>query len=162
MQQLKVDLAVKVAELERELAEARIKTGQVRANLAWIADNVCRPIYDHPLEREGIAEDARVMLRGQREPDADELAALGKYDAMMWQPIETAPKDGTRILVTNAKGDIDVGSYCEDWVTHTEFVRKAKDGDVYKTVRENIGYWETNYAYCPTHWMPLPPPPEGE
>lgn len=29
-------------------------------------------------------------------------------------------------------------------------------GDVYKTVRTDIGYWETDNAYCPTGWMPLP------
>ena len=58
-----------------------------------------------------------------------------------WQPIETAPKDGTMVLVfTN--GHMDVTSWPENWG----------------------GKWPSAYmAYAeglePTHWMPLPAPP---
>jgi hypothetical protein len=71
----------------------------------------------------------------------------------MWQPIETAPKDGTRVLVYNGK----------------------QRG--YHTVEEDIGvaewspcmgvYCWASIACCdgvsyydPTHWMPLPEPPK--
>lgn len=76
-----------------------------------------------------------------------------------WQPIETAPKDGTKVLIVNDEGAIDVAGYIEQWNERDEWVRKAKDGDVYRTVREDRGYWGTGTAYCPTHWMPLPAPP---
>lgn len=58
-----------------------------------------------------------------------------------WQPIETAPRDGTRFLAT-------------------------EDGrDHYALAWNSDGYWE---SYCgqhvtqtpePTHWQPLPKPP---
>lgn len=56
-----------------------------------------------------------------------------------WQPIETAPKDGTRILLW---GDL------PDW-----------DGCFYE-----VGYWDESIGgfTCdvePTHWQPLPKPP---
>lgn len=56
----------------------------------------------------------------------------------MWQPIETAPKDGRLI--------------------------KAKNGSsVYlaQYVEEHTHGWETEKGTWvnPTHWMPLPPPP---
>mgnify|MGYP006935484892 CR=1 FL=1 len=59
-----------------------------------------------------------------------------------WQPIETAPKDGTRILVCGPD----------------------KNGSQYQDVtgwpRNWTGDWPTTYmAYAagpPTHWMPLP------
>ena len=81
---------------------------------------------------------------------------------MEWQAIETAPKDGTKVLIVNDEGAMDVAGYVEQWNERTEFVRKAKDGDVYRTVREEIGYWDTDTAYCPTHWMPLPEAPNAE
>jgi hypothetical protein len=76
-----------------------------------------------------------------------------------WVSIESAPKDGTRILVVNEDGEIDVAEYVAAWQEHQEFVRKAKDGDVFRTVVEDTGYWNTERAYCPTHWQPLPIPP---
>ena len=81
---------------------------------------------------------------------------------MDWQPISTAPKDGTKVLIVNEYGGIDVAGYVEEWRERTEFVRHAKDGDVYRTVREECGYWESETAYCPTHWMPLPPTPSED
>lgn len=69
---------------------------------------------------------------------------------MTWQPISTAPMDGTFILVYSPTME-DV--YRASWVTW------------------NDGMWHPDYAECPildeegdvSHWMPLPPPPvEGE
>jgi hypothetical protein len=81
---------------------------------------------------------------------------------MEWQPIETAPRDGTRILVADNDGNRCIAKYVEDFHERQKFVRKAKDGDVYRTVREDYGYWdmETDALYLPHHWMPLPDPPK--
>ena len=60
---------------------------------------------------------------------------------MKWQKIETAPKDGTEILLGAKDGSITVGR----WELHNFFT----DGDF--------------DAFWATHWMPLPEPPkEGE
>jgi len=69
-----------------------------------------------------------------------------KAAAQAWQPIETAPKDGTWCLLYETFGDHKVtGSYDDElhcWCDNTDLT-------------SNIN---------PTHWMPLPPAPaqEGE
>lgn len=102
---------------------------------------------------------------------------------MSWQPIATAPTDGTAILaycqhdadpyiVDNAGRFLtEYGCACEEWA-HVE------DGVhvVYRVHEENEGDWESGYytipgywaadgsegevAANPTCWMPLPAPPE--
>jgi len=62
---------------------------------------------------------------------------------MEWQPIETAPKDGTTILVYLANGDV-----------HTAYGHFYNKGHDFEWAQ--YGGYET---YLPTHWMPLPPPP---
>jgi hypothetical protein len=57
---------------------------------------------------------------------------------MDWQPIETAPRDGTEILVWG--GGHDVASVW--W----------QDGD------EDV-WFNGDVIVHPTHWMPLPKPP---
>jgi hypothetical protein len=62
-----------------------------------------------------------------------------------WQPIETAPRDGTRVLAS-------VGVGPAAWRTIASY------SDILKC-------WcgEGLVFNRPTHWMPLPPPPnEGE
>lgn len=72
---------------------------------------------------------------------------------MTWQPIETAPKDGTWVLLYDPSCDISrggrigVGSYEDDF----------GDGS---WIFDDTGSipWEP----FPTHWMPLPPKPEQD
>lgn len=65
--------------------------------------------------------------------------------ALAWQPIETAPKDGTPFLAWNGhwRG---VAMYFE--------ARYEEDPE---WVDEQTNYIEPE----PTHWMPLPTPPKG-
>ena len=64
-----------------------------------------------------------------------------------WQPIETAPKDGSEALYVNRFGDIQVWSYMaptgNGWTSDWGYA----DGEV--GVKEHF----------PTHWQPLPEPP---
>lgn len=70
-----------------------------------------------------------------------------------WQPISTAPKDGTTVMLT--------GSYwvVAGWFSHSDFLGPdAKlgawvDGDPRHDGRALKG------DHAPTHWMPLPEPP---
>lgn len=58
-----------------------------------------------------------------------------------WQPIETAPKDGTVVLVIDARHDDDY-PYPAHW-------------------KKGYGWFDPGWdgGYSPTHWMPLPDPP---
>lgn len=61
-----------------------------------------------------------------------------------WQPIETAPRDGTELLVSGFEFDEPREGR---WVCCAEYVNRE---------------WVEKSGlslYPPTHWMPLPPPP---
>jgi hypothetical protein len=71
-----------------------------------------------------------------------------------WQDIATAPRDGTRVLLAWADGamaiavwqnrneNLEADTYYEGWVDQFDFVAMSVE--------------------APTHWMPLPPPPDTE
>jgi len=65
---------------------------------------------------------------------------------MNWQPIETAPKTGVGILVyqpwKSGYDEIMIGHYANGWVRS-----------------ETSSYDELDKIH-PTHWMPLPEPPQ--
>ena len=62
--------------------------------------------------------------------------------ATTWRPIETAPKDGTEVLL-NCDGYFQIGSWCYD------------ESEPARTV------WACGsfMLHGPTHWMPIPKPP---
>jgi len=78
----------------------------------------------------------------------DTLATREAGMVREWEPIETAPKDGTVVLIA-MRNDYGAGAF---------------------SVRS--GWWmntgcRPDWSCCissqkPTHWMPLPPLPEGE
>lgn len=66
-----------------------------------------------------------------------ELRALA--EGRGWQPIETAPRDGTRLLL------------------YSVHRRRIADGEF-----GNYRVWSWPYVMVePTHWQPLPPGPEA-
>jgi len=70
---------------------------------------------------------------------------------MEWMPIETAPKDGTRLLLGWAGESPVIGFWG----------RKNSRYGVNYGDAWGIGYsWNEQFAEPPTHWMPLPPAPE--
>ena len=68
----------------------------------------------------------------------------------MWQPIETAPKDGTRVLVFCHWG-VDIAQWNQD-----SYIRKPKP---YWSYRRSSSKG-ADRRFPPTHWMPLPEPPQ--
>jgi len=70
---------------------------------------------------------------------------------MNWQPIETAPKDGTTILVCDAAKQISLVNW--EYVTGYENTNIGPDGWRSDACRDFGGFED------PTHWMPLPEPP---
>lgn len=64
-----------------------------------------------------------------------------------WRPINTAPKDGTPVLIfEGGSGDTDivVAVYEDQWLPEYRWRGTYGDGDA---------------AWNPTHWMPLPKAP---
>lgn len=67
-----------------------------------------------------------------------------------WLPIETAPKDGTKVLLGRfIKGFSDINGHIaiDYWRSRSEHTFEGWG-------RFNAQYWP------PTHWMPLPSPPD--
>lgn len=62
-----------------------------------------------------------------------------------WQPIETAPKDGTRIIVFRPK--------------HDRHIRKVGE-DYYASFTGRMAWAHSRPDCQPTLWQPLPEPPE--
>ena len=95
---------------------------------------------------------------------------------MDWQPIETAPRNGTQILVVR-DGRISIAAWCSETrgpgasehIQEPGWIAYCDGGEV-----ENEG-WDTGHGFAyelkdvewghggsykaPTHWMPLPDPP---
>jgi hypothetical protein len=69
-----------------------------------------------------------------------------------WQPIETAPKDGTQVLVWwRDFGTLRVASWSDEWqqwIFWFGFVAEPAAIPCHELGKNH------------THWMPLPPPPE--
>lgn len=62
--------------------------------------------------------------------------------ATQWQPIATAPKDGTMIVLLAENTAVNVGSYSADSYNQWRW-RRVNGGRI-----------------APTHWQPLPQPPQ--
>ena len=89
---------------------------------------------------------------------------FGGDDVMEWQPIETAPMDGTFVLLHVPKGlesgSVTVGAYWD----HQRWGDDRDDKGRYMK-----GHWDgwlgmdidVMSSWCdPTHWMNLPGPPK--
>lgn len=106
-------------------------------------------LFDENLTKEhGLEHIIRTRLLGV-DPDEQDvrlddddwraiLAALGERE---WQPIETAPKDGSLVLLCLSP--------------HRGYL---------ECPRKVGGWWDDKWnifggSWCPTHWQPLPTPP---
>ena len=78
-----------------------------------------------------------------------------------WQPIETAPKDGTKILAYDPDGIHDPVYAVICWYVHETDFFEEMEGGLYKKSANKTAWWD-GASYLPfnaTHWMPLPEPP---
>lgn len=78
--------------------------------------------------------------------------AAAPAERVGWQAIATAPKDGTRVLLTSTRLLYAVVGYYGPW-EDSEPAAWRSDWD-----NESLGV-ELPYDYTPTHWMPLPAAP---
>lgn len=75
---------------------------------------------------------------------------------MEWQPIETAPKDGTRILVITKDGVCVVARW-EKWLHISGWTIYRIPDDKMKWIGKSTEWLIVNDV---SEWMPLPPPPK--
>lgn len=80
------------------------------------------------------------------------IAALDK--ARGWQPIETAPREGASVLLFGTQRPHDMITYEGPQVFTGYF------DPIDEACCATGSIW-TGPFYDPTHWMPLPAPPEG-
>lgn len=92
----------------------------------------------------------------------DEEQAKGRRLAMAaiaampgWQPIKSAPRDGTMILIAFGPDSVSVGCYSrnDDDLHPWKFMDSQAEGlPIFNGARDDI--------YGPSYWMPLPHAPE--
>ena len=78
---------------------------------------------------------------------------------MTWQPIETAPRDGSWFVIYRAgeEDSYEVGQY--DPSIHERYVEASIKGLYRKEQYTSYEWRGFNNFHRATHWMPLRPPP---
>ena len=74
-----------------------------------------------------------------------------------WQPIETAPKDGTTILIA-CRNRVTAGDWVEPRVFYVNGEPEYNEFDPYWQSWD--GGFLLEGEHVATHWMPLPDPPK--
>ena len=114
-----------------------------------LGQSEARGLYDHIEPAEVAINDLKSRL----------LAALSNTtpylsgDVKGWLPIETAPKDGTRIML----------GYFPDYMDGKQqggHPQIAWWNDTKNLWCSGLGFLKAKGAFSPTHWMPLPEPPD--
>ena len=88
------------------------------------------------------------------EEKADAILALIREEA--WQPIETAPKDGTEFQAWL----VDQNDEPICWEPRCRFDHHG-NFQVWERVDFDLADWDTQFWFRPTHWMPQPEPPRS-
>ena len=120
---------------------------EAAARAIWAADGLDRD-DDNGWDGQAVSEHTRNMVR------AEARAAVTAYLAEAgdgWRDIETAPKDGTRVLLYPG------GAFTARWSEECQFgqFKNAPGWQIFECEDPFYSVAEDK----PTHWMPLPAPP---
>ena len=79
---------------------------------------------------------------------------------MNWQPIDTAPRDGTRILVAVPDAPLYLRGRVRGWYIAVVSWHEAcgDPNGPFPSDSTPAGFYE-RYKLVPSHWVPLPEPP---
>ncbi|NYT67931.1 hypothetical protein [Pusillimonas noertemannii] len=108
--------------------------------------------------RQSALDRGFALLKAQKEA----RALLAERDALresqQWQPIETAPKDGTEVIVYHPEAGV-----CAAFCPADGFAWHCMDGQntVVGTKSGRSIPRMTSFISPPTHWMPMPEAPRA-
>jgi len=118
---------------------------------------------EHPDHQERIISESMIQARMQEE--IDELRQALGTEPVAWQPIESAPKTGRKVILSY-KNRLNVGrTVIARWLTDEQATEiDADDVGLEGGWYECIDNWDdfTEVAIHegePSHWLPLPAPP---
>lgn len=121
----------------RELA------GHMRSDHNWSHANTC----------EGAAREIDALAKHRDELLAAHEGSAHEPPVDQWQPIDTAPKDGTPVLVCNSERG---GAWIAYYVS--VYPSGYKPEDPWSSLMLNMRWHDTKWASTvPTHWQPIPP-----
>lgn len=139
-------------DLEQERYEALVKSCRAYRD-ALVADaSPASGVTDDWKLRVIVADAVTCMEHGSLATPVAEMlkAALNlPAPASGWQPIETAPKDGTRFLAFTS--DFEYG------VSFNQCVQEARWSG--KTPDDHVGHFQSRNGQMVLYWMPMPAPP---
>ena len=110
-------------------------------------------LYDNKPGKEVMPDESRTAR-----PSHDAApASLSAGGGAGWQPIETAPKDGTWFVICLRGEGFEIGRF--DPTNWPEYVPSEIDG-LFRRQERVIYEWDgfNNFDHA-THWMPIPAPP---
>lgn len=95
--------------------------------------------------------------------DVPLAAAIEAYEAAQWQPIETAPRDRTEVLLL-VRGEQCVGYRSEEYDTWVASPPAARSGFRTAIIVGPLQFADKVVVEGPTKWKPLdrPTPPEAQ
>lgn len=123
------------------------------ADIRWGGEMWCCEECWNPDEADQWAT-AKPAIASQ---DAELIRLRAEVERMRWQPIETAPRDGTSFIafrptMWGGKGHIGPTSWVDD-----RYAKKPRP--FWQSVEHWIGILEDR-QHPPTHWQPIPAAPE--
>lgn len=163
------DLAADEIQRQRdELQTREAELAACKAELTTLLKISACPAESHEPE-EGDTETIkrfRQICKWMHDQDKELTAAKAELEATkgelaryQWQPIETAPKDGSHILVIRVRNDVaGYGYWGDEWV-YASTVAHYLGGEFWPSWGHANMLTQATLA---THWMPLPPAPNAE
>lgn len=183
------DVRARVEEIEARNVRQRLEIGS--SDPRWVSDEVRAMVDDVTWLLAALGEQEPVAF-GWRSPESGVICVAMEGEAVEswrrevrnrpgfavvplyarpyiegerieeWRPIETAPKDGTNVLIAGGTYYYDAG-YCEEHPFNRVVIARWMDFDK-AWRRDGFGSeYDGEYWHYPTHWMPLPAlPSDGD
>lgn len=126
----------------------------------WVSAVSVHKDVDYDTKRAArIAMNLMLTVEAERESKPPEPKAPPAYPP--WQPIDTAPRDGSALLVMRDDWPGAENGRAESCTNHNTYVAGWWKGDeAWICYMDQVQ--EPQCPVVPTHWMPLPPPPSQQ